>query len=39
MEDRTVIVVGGGAAGMMACARLSERIKNALKGKGGNDSE
>ena len=27
MEERTVIVVGGGAAGMMACARLSNRVK------------
>ena len=30
MEERTVIVVGGGAAGMMACARLSNRVKNVI---------
>jgi len=30
MEDRTVIVVGGGVAGMMACSRLSSRVKNVV---------
>ena len=30
MEEKTVIVVGGGAAGMMACARLSNRVKNVI---------
>lgn len=30
MENRTVIVIGGGAAGMMACARLSKRVKNVI---------
>jgi len=30
MEDRTVVVVGGGVAGMMACSRLSSRVKNVV---------
>lgn len=30
MDDRTVIVVGGGAAGMMACATLAKRVKRVI---------
>ena len=27
MTDKTVIVIGGGAAGMLACGRLKDRVK------------
>lgn len=30
MTDKTVVVVGGGAAGLMACGKLKNRVKNVI---------